>query len=138
MMQRVKLGEKGQRTIYQRYFNGLCWFLSTSRNAIIIIVATVIAGCISKPENEENPFAGEIPSGLPQFQLPPFSLENGNDSYTFTEICSKVGSTLFAIPLIAILESLSVAKSFGKFKKKLINLKKFNFKLRFMLYSQGC
>jgi len=56
MTQRVKLGEKGKRTIYQRYFNGFCWFVATSRNAIIIILTTVIAGCISKPENKENLF----------------------------------------------------------------------------------
>jgi len=53
---KIKLGEKGKRTITQRYINRACWFLAASRNAIIMMLATTIAVCLSTPESEENPF----------------------------------------------------------------------------------
>ena len=47
---------------------------------------------------------------------PPFYIEYGNQTYNFGEICQNLGSALFVTPLIAILESVAIAKSFGRQK----------------------
>lgn len=57
--------------------------------------------------------SGNITGGLPAVQAPPFYIEYGNQTYNFAEICTNLGSALFVTPLIAILESVAIAKSFG-------------------------
>lgn len=64
---------------------------------------------------------GNITGGLPTIQAPPFYIEYGNQTYNFMEICQNLGSSLFVTPLIAILESVAIAKSFGKTRKMSLN-----------------
>lgn len=60
-------------------------------------------------------------SGFPPFGLPPFSTTDGNKTVAFPEMASRMGSGIFVIPLIAILESVSIAKAFGKLAKFFLN-----------------
>lgn len=79
-------------------------------------------------------FKGEIKSGIPSFQVPPFSFDrpiissssnrtnfdsvmnqNGTESVTFLAILADLGTGLAMIPIIAILEQVAIAKAFGKF-----------------------
>ena len=59
-------------------------------------------------------FLGNITAGLPPFQIPPFYIENDGKTFDVSEICSNLGSALGVVPLIGILESVAIAKSFGK------------------------
>jgi len=43
------LGDKENPTPIQRFFNGSLWFIATSRNAIIIIIASIIGGFLCGP-----------------------------------------------------------------------------------------
>ena len=62
---------------------------------------------------------GDIKAGIPPFELPPFSINKTNDGnnntvwLSFPEICSELGGAIGLIPLIAILEQVAIAKSFG-------------------------
>ena len=56
MMNNIKLGERGTRTNVQRFFNCTFWFMASSRNAIVMILATLIATFFTVPHAEENPF----------------------------------------------------------------------------------
>ena len=56
---------------------------------------------------------GNITAGLPPFQPPPFFIEFNNETFNFGEICQNLGSSIVVTPLIAILESVAIAKSFG-------------------------
>lgn len=60
---------------------------------------------------------GDIKSGLPPFELPPFSLNRTEGNITvligFSDICSELGASIGLIPLIAILEQVAIAKAFG-------------------------
>jgi sodium-independent sulfate anion transporter 11 len=60
---------------------------------------------------------GDIPSGFPPFKLPAFSFQNGDKTYSFTEICRNLGSSLYITPLVAVLESIAIAKSLGNNNK---------------------
>ena len=59
-------------------------------------------------------FLGNIPSGFPAFKLPAFSFQNGDETYSFVEICRNLGSSLYIAPLVAVIESIAIAKSLGK------------------------
>lgn len=126
-----------------RFVDGILWFTSTSRNALAVIAGGVAAYLleinglkpftltgylynkkpISKANKEYFTFGsntGDIKAGLPPFEIPPFSINRTVDSnstewISFPEICSELGASIGLIPLIAILEQVAIAKTFGKF-----------------------
>lgn len=57
---------------------------------------------------------GTIPAGLPPFQAPNFTIEYENTTYEFSEVASLIGSSIFVSPLVAILESVAIARSVAK------------------------
>ncbi|KAI9552739.1 hypothetical protein GHT06_020619 [Daphnia sinensis] len=115
LLEKVRIGKDGDRTSIQCFINGAFWLVSVSRNAIVIIVGCVIAATLIK-SGLDAPFeiTGNITGGLPSIQAPSFYIEYGNQTYNFVEICQNLGSALFVTPLIAILESMAIAKSFAK------------------------
>lgn len=56
--------------------------------------------------------------GLPEFKAPPFESRVGNETYNFIDMASKLGSGILVVPLLSILENISLAKFFGKFMKR--------------------
>ncbi|XP_023344261.1 sodium-independent sulfate anion transporter [Eurytemora carolleeae] len=56
---------------------------------------------------------GNIQSGLPPFTPPPFSTVENNSTIPFMEMTKTLGSAIIVIPLIAILESVAIAKAFA-------------------------
>ena len=118
------------------------WFLCTARNAIVVMVCLALAlvldpdlhDCTTEPQLCVFSLTGSIQAGLPAFQPPPFSAPpanislghdheqgHGNHSQTeagdlvpFTEMVATLGPAILIIPLIAILESVAIAKAFGK------------------------
>jgi sodium-independent sulfate anion transporter 11 len=60
-------------------------------------------------------FLGKIPSGLPAFGLPQFSVTYDNGTTTeFFEMVSKIGSGVIVLPIIGLIETISICKTFGK------------------------
>lgn len=55
---------------------------------------------------------GEVKPGLPSFRPPPFSATVGNHTYNFAEMASTLGSAIFVVPLLSILENIALAKVF--------------------------
>eukprot|EP00090_Calanus_glacialis_P015453 TRINITY_DN24401_c0_g1_i1.p1 TRINITY_DN24401_c0_g1~~TRINITY_DN24401_c0_g1_i1.p1 ORF type:complete len:653 (-),score=122.04 TRINITY_DN24401_c0_g1_i1:57-2015(-) len=102
------------------------WFICTGRNAIIVILCLVLAAiidpagisCKDDPENCVFTLTGQIESGLPSFQAPPFGIFGSNETSTeddtdLSGMISQLGSAIIIIPLIAILESVAIAKAFA-------------------------
>jgi len=56
--------------------------------------------------------AEEISEGFPPFRLPTFHLQQGNTTLSVGETLSELSSALFVVPLIVLLEFISVAKAF--------------------------
>ncbi|XP_017785063.1 PREDICTED: sodium-independent sulfate anion transporter-like isoform X2 [Nicrophorus vespilloides] len=100
----------------RKYFGKCMWFLSLARNALIVIITTVIAYYLE--EEGRNPFTliGEIGSGLPNFEPPPFSSTVNGTHYNFGEIIKEFGGGVAFVPLVAILETVAIAKAFSKGK----------------------
>lgn len=90
--------------------------MSLARNAIVVMVGTIIAYALFSCEIKPFQITGNITEGLPSFSLPPFTVTHGNHTYTFMMLIEEFGSSTLSIPLIAILESIAIAKTFGKYK----------------------
>lgn len=112
-------------TTKQNVINKLLWITATSRNVIIIIICGIISYCVYDLKTEKSPFniIGHIPSGLPQFQVPSFYISanetaNGTNSTnveeSFVDIIYEMGTGLIVVPLISLMESISICKAFGK------------------------
>ena len=65
---------------------------------------------------EERPLTltRNITGGLPPFRLPDFTYHNGNRTIEFPELLEALGSGLAVVPLMAFLESVAIAKAFGR------------------------
>ncbi|XP_014240670.1 sodium-independent sulfate anion transporter-like [Cimex lectularius] len=100
---------KRQRIIAKSF-----WLLSTSRNALIVIVCSLLSYFL-KNEYGETPFklTGNVRSGIPPIQFPPFSTTLGNQTVGFTEMVSQLGSSVILVPVIAVLGNVAIAKAFA-------------------------
>ncbi|OXU20106.1 hypothetical protein TSAR_005452 [Trichomalopsis sarcophagae] len=101
--------------------NGLqkcMWLICLARNAIVVIAGMVLAYCLSLYDDGKVPFniTGNITEGLPPFQPPPFSTTHKNETYSFIDMMNVLGSSVISVPLIALLESIAIAKAFAKGK----------------------
>jgi hypothetical protein len=71
------------------------WFISTARNALVVIGCTVIAAGIGK--NQPFSIVGHIVPGLPNFAVPPFTIVDAavnNVTHTFSEILQEEASAI--------------------------------------------
>jgi len=107
----------------------IVWFICTARNAIIVIICLIMSWCLdpelhsckTHPDDCVFSLTGSIQSGLPTFQPPPMfifanSTRNGtfpDQDIGFGDMVSKLGSAIIIIPIIAILESVAIAKAFA-------------------------
>ncbi|KAK3877558.1 hypothetical protein Pcinc_017744 [Petrolisthes cinctipes] len=94
-----------------RVWKKLVFLMSVGRNAIVVIVAGIIAASL----NKDQPFTitGEIQPGLPNFVVPPFHTTINGTYFSFSDMMSEVGIGLAIIPLISILESIAIASAFS-------------------------
>lgn len=125
MLVTVKIGPKedNSKSSLDKIINKSIWLIGTARNAILVVVTAMISYLLHQTGQGELQIIGEIPSGLPKFAIPAFSLpeivnettgEIVQKGETFGEIVSNMGSSLIVIPLIALLENISVCKAFGR------------------------
>ncbi|CAH0718789.1 unnamed protein product, partial [Brenthis ino] len=107
-----RLGQGCSRT--DGFVKKMRWFISLARNAVVVIIGIAIAYIIKiTTDTEPLKIIGEISSGLPKFQPPPFNTFAGNETHTFTDMLQNLGPQAIAIPLVAILELVAIAKAFA-------------------------
>jgi sodium-independent sulfate anion transporter 11 len=92
--------------------NSLWAMIATGRNAIVVILGAVIAGSFYESGVELFTMTGEIRTGLPPFELPPFSIHTNSTNKEFGEIFSDLGTGIFVVALLGLMESVAVAKAF--------------------------
>ncbi|XP_044017323.1 sodium-independent sulfate anion transporter-like isoform X2 [Aphidius gifuensis] len=112
----IKIGPNQEdcRKTKHRVLTKLIWLFGTSRNAILVIACGVI-GYYFGTTNIDSPFKiiGELHSGMPDVMFPSFGYSNGTTEFTFFDMCQNLGSGLFVLPLISLMEDISVCKAFG-------------------------
>ncbi|PZC75632.1 hypothetical protein B5X24_HaOG205908 [Helicoverpa armigera] len=92
------------------------WFLSTTRNILVVLLCAALAYYFDTQRQAPFVLTGEVKPGLPEFSAPPFSATVGNHTYTFSEMASTLGSAIFVVPLLSILENIALAKVFSEGK----------------------
>ncbi|XP_003487915.1 sodium-independent sulfate anion transporter [Bombus impatiens] len=101
--------EKRKKTWLKKFL----WFLSICRNALVILIASTIAFYFEKTGSSPFILSGKIQSGLPTLSVPPFSSQVGNETYTFLDMCSHLGSGIIILPLVSVLANVAIAKAFA-------------------------
>lgn len=101
-------------TASENFWGKFFWLLGLGSNALVVLFGTVLAWQFNQHGMEPFILTGKVASGLPPFSIPPFTANNGTDEFSFGTMISEVGIGVITIPVIAILESVAVAKSFGK------------------------
>ncbi|XP_055531292.1 sodium-independent sulfate anion transporter [Wyeomyia smithii] len=96
-----------------KFLKKLLWYISLSRNALIVIITSAVAYNWSS-SGEEVPFklSGHVKPGIPGFEFPIHNVEAGNTTITYFEVVKDFGSGLIVIPLVAVLANVSIAKAF--------------------------
>ncbi|XP_057357761.1 sodium-independent sulfate anion transporter isoform X2 [Manis pentadactyla] len=96
-----------------RLSHGLVWTATTARNALVVSFAALVAYSFEVTGYQPFVLTGEIVKGLPPVQTPPFSVTTANGTASFTEMVKGMGAGLAVVPLMGLLESIAVAKSFA-------------------------
>jgi len=81
----------------------------------VVIICSAIAYTYEE-KGTGSPFrlTGDVKSGLPEFKVPPFSTVIGNTTKTFPDMLGDLGSSVFLVPVIAVLGNVAIAKAFGE------------------------
>ncbi|XP_053607661.1 sodium-independent sulfate anion transporter-like isoform X3 [Plodia interpunctella] len=88
-------------------------YLVRARNAIVVFIAAIIAYILKAKGFTPFALTGTIDGGLPHFGPPPFSTTVKNKTIDFEEMLSVFGVEGLVMPLVAILESIAIAKAFA-------------------------
>lgn len=92
------------------------WLISTSRNAIVVILCSTIAYVYESTGNGSPVIlTGAVKPGLPGLSLPPFSTTINNKTVEFDEMLNDLGTSVVLVPIIAVLGNVAIAKAFGNF-----------------------
>lgn len=105
-----------EMTRVRRYLGKLCWILSVSRNAIVVVIGMILAYVLSNMGYHPFKITGTVEEGLPPFDLPPFETVSHNETLYFEDMAKTLGTSLFSVPFISILDTIAIAKSFSKGK----------------------
>ncbi|XP_011144186.1 sodium-independent sulfate anion transporter isoform X2 [Harpegnathos saltator] len=106
---------KELRTTKHRVVNKILWLISTSRNALLV----VLCGCLGYSFQNESPvkLIGYIPGGMPIVQIPPFGyMKDANTTVTFVDMVSNLSTGILVIPLISLMEDIAICKAFANGK----------------------
>ncbi|XP_052750495.1 sodium-independent sulfate anion transporter-like [Galleria mellonella] len=111
-----KEGDDGKSAKLRNAAAQALWFLSTTRNILVVLVCAALAYYFDTQKKSPFVLTGDVKPGLPELKPPPFSATVGNHTYTFVEMTSTLGSAIFVVPLLSILENIALAKVFSEGK----------------------
>ncbi|XP_011689517.1 PREDICTED: sodium-independent sulfate anion transporter [Wasmannia auropunctata] len=112
-----KIGPKKEelRTTKHRVVNKIIWLISTSRNALLVVICGLLGW--SFHDNSPVRLIGYIPGGMPAVQIPPFGFtKDDNTTVTFIEMLGNLGSGIVVLPLISLMEDIAICKAFANGK----------------------
>lgn len=89
-------------------------YLCLLRNALIVISGGALAYLFASQDQYPFRLTGEVASGFPPFAPPPFTTTINDEFYDFPRMLQILGSSIITIPLISILEVVSIGKAFSK------------------------
>ncbi|KAG6454520.1 sodium-independent sulfate anion transporter-like [Manduca sexta] len=106
--------EKNHRST--RFLQRFLWFAGVSRNAVVVVLAAVLAFMVHEDKGDPLILTGKITPGLPTPEVPTFHTVVGNTTYTAGDMFSHLGSGLLVVPLVGIISNVAIAKAFARGK----------------------
>ncbi|CAG4975752.1 unnamed protein product [Colias eurytheme] len=88
-------------------------YVVRARNALVVFVGSILAYVLFLYGKTPFKLTGTIHGGLPRFGLPPFSTTVNNVTLGFDGMLAELGPEGLVMPLVAILESIAIAKAFA-------------------------
>ncbi|XP_034830985.1 sodium-independent sulfate anion transporter-like isoform X2 [Maniola hyperantus] len=88
-------------------------YVVRARNALVVFAATILAYVLFLKDIIPFALTGKIEGGLPHFGPPPFSTRVKNETLNFEGMLQVFGAEGLVMPLVAILESVAIAKAFA-------------------------
>ncbi|KAI5698472.1 hypothetical protein M8J75_007352 [Diaphorina citri] len=70
------------------------WLLSTSRNALVVMLCSALGYYLHSLGEQPFILTGDVRPGLPPFQFPPFSTSLNNQTLSFLDMCTELGSSI--------------------------------------------
>nr|CAD7589968.1 unnamed protein product [Timema genevievae] len=101
-----------EMSAWQRVLNKTLWMICIARNAVVVVLGALAAYILDSRGQTPFKLTGKITEGLPPFAPPPFSTSFNGTNYTFVDMVQEMGTSVAVVPLISILESVAIAKSF--------------------------
>ncbi|XP_065075956.1 sodium-independent sulfate anion transporter-like [Ochlerotatus camptorhynchus] len=89
-------------------------YLCLLRNALIVISGGTLAFGFACQDQYPFRLTGKVASGFPPIEPPPFSTTFKDEFYDLPRMLRILGSSVITIPLISILEVVSIGKAFSK------------------------
>ncbi|KAI8436033.1 hypothetical protein MSG28_004160 [Choristoneura fumiferana] len=89
------------------------WLLSTSRNAIVVIICSLLSFVFELYGRAPFQLTGTVREGLPSWNMPPFGTYSNGNYVSFIEMCSELGSSIILVPIIGVLGNVAIAKAFA-------------------------
>lgn len=83
---------------------------------MIVVIGGSLAYGFSLNGLQPFKLTGHVEAGLPPFHVPPLSITNNGTYYSFSDMVSVMGTSIITIPLVSILEIISIGKAFSKDK----------------------
>ncbi|KAM9313656.1 sodium-independent sulfate anion transporter isoform 1-T1 [Pholidichthys leucotaenia] len=113
MWMKANLGSDEVSTC-SRVARKLVWAVSTMRNALVVVAASLIAFSWEVYGHHVFTITGHTSTGVPPFRPPPTSDTTANGTtVSFREIVEGFGGGLALIPFMGLLESIAIAKAFA-------------------------
>ncbi|GLG95345.1 uncharacterized protein GBIM_02332 [Gryllus bimaculatus] len=110
------------RSPLQLWATRVLWLVGTARNAILLLACGLVGHWLHHSHPDAVIVIGNVPSGLPAFKAPDFSI-SGNDTAEppieaigFFSMLGNLGSGIVVVPLVALLEDIAVCKAFANGK----------------------
>ncbi|NXC37810.1 S2611 protein, partial [Penelope pileata] len=86
---------------------------ATARNALVVLLAGLVAYSFQASGSQPLTLTGSVPRGLPPCRPPPFSKAAPNGTVPFSRMVADMGAGLAVVPLVGLLETIAIAKAFA-------------------------
>lgn len=103
----------------RRILSGTLWVIATGRNALVVLVASVLA-YNTCDTHESCPFVltGKVKSGFPDVELPKFhtTIQGSNGTAVeqdYKDMLKELGPSMIILPVIAVLGNVAISKAFS-------------------------
>ncbi|XP_065338676.1 sodium-independent sulfate anion transporter-like isoform X2 [Cloeon dipterum] len=103
---------RSEMTVGKKIWNGTLKYLSLGRNALVVLISTVIVVLIMGNGDPPVAITGEIKEGFPDVSFPNFEVVYQNETLPFQEAFAQLSSSII-IPFVLVLDSIAIAKAFS-------------------------